>query len=709
MNWTSRVAWSFIALLMTARMAPADAAEDCSSDLALSKKPPVHRAVTFDDLMGLRDIGPGSPDRARKLFAISPDGETVAFQLHRADAVKNGYCVGLAIFRLSSPQQARILDVGGELIMDSNAIYGWAALPLGAPMPITPRWSPDGQWIAYLKRVHGSTQVWIVDVRKGVSRQITHADVDVDDFRISPDGRTLIYAARPGLAEIETAIDQEGLRGWRYDDRAFPIRSGRPQTPDAARVYHAVEIAADGRIRRATAAEVAEFVQSNGATVSHKIRVQSTNMETAWIEPTKREIVPADYQLVVETPDKGYLRCPVHICLVDQTSLAWWGSKGDRLRFSHREGWANSVTAIYEWIPGKGRPKRIYQTTDLLIGCEPTRGNLICLRERSREPRHFAKLLLDEGKVVKLFDPNPEFSTLILGHAERLNWRDGFGVAFYGDLVYPTTYKKGQPYPLVVVQYRTKGFLRGGIGDEVPVQVFANQGYFVLVVDNLTYEDIIGRQESAAARTTAFNRDFAGRRHILSAIETMIGSLIAKGMVDKRRVGITGLSDGSTTVQFAAINSDLFSAGSVSGGCWSPVQDAILGPVISRQYHRIGWPLLAEKNNEFWSNISLMDRIRPAKFPLLFQMADNEYLSVNFCHTALRQMGIPSDLYIFPQEEHIKWQPAHRMAVYRRNLAWFDFWLKGKMPIDALERAEAERWSKMRSSSIGVAAQPSAP
>ena len=21
------------------------------------------------------------------------------------------------------------------------------------------------------------------------------------------------------------------------------------------------------------------------------------------------------------------------------------------------------------------------------------------------------------------------------------------------------------------------------------------------------------------------------------------------------------------------------------------------------------------------------------------------------------------------------WQPAHRLAIYRRNLAWFDFWL----------------------------------
>src|SRR3546814_14980726 len=67
-------------------------------------------------------------------------------------------------------------------------------------------------------------------------------------------------------------------------------------------------------------------------------------------------------------------------------------------------------------------------------------------------------------------------------------------------------------------------------------------------------------------------------------------------------------------------------------------------------------------------------------------------------HTALVQAGIPSDLYIFPDEDHIKWQPAHRLAVYERNLAWFNFWLKNEMPPDPAQLDEAGRWKAMKDS-----------
>src|SRR3546814_7075952 len=112
---------------------------------------------------------------------------------------------------------------------------------------------------------------------------------------------------------------------------------------------------------------------------------------------------------------------------------------------------------------------------------------------------------------------------------------------------------------MVIVQYRTKGFLRGGIGDEVPIQTLAGRGYFILSVDNLTYEDIVGRRQSIEQLVAAFNDDFRGRRSIISAIEIATRRLIDKGLVETQRIGISGLSDGCTTVQFAAVNSQLFS------------------------------------------------------------------------------------------------------------------------------------------------------
>src|SRR3546814_9205034 len=58
------------------------------------------------------------------------------------------------------------------------------------------------------------------------------------------------------------------------------------------------------------------------------------------------------------------------------------------------------------------------------------------------------------------------------------------------------------------------------------------------ILDNLTYEDIVGRQKTAEERTAAFNRDFAGRKHILSAIESAIEILADRNLrSEERRVG----------------------------------------------------------------------------------------------------------------------------------------------------------------------------
>src|SRR3546814_15978540 len=59
--------------------------------------------------------------------------------------------------------------------------------------------------------------------------------------------------------------------------------------------------------------------------------------------------------------------------------------------------------------------------------------------------------------------------------SDLLNWLNAENVPFYGDLVYPVGYEPGRRYPMVIVQYRTKGFLRGGIGDEVPIQTLAGR------------------------------------------------------------------------------------------------------------------------------------------------------------------------------------------------------------------------------------------
>lgn len=138
------------------------------------------RPVSARDLIELREIG--SPDSASFAsptpFAVSPDETRVAYIINRADLATNSYCRALVVTNIAKPAQPRILDSGGELIKIIDVQQGFY-VPTGATEIITPVWSPDGRWIAYLRRDRGMTQVWTAAADGSGARQISHAPVDV--------------------------------------------------------------------------------------------------------------------------------------------------------------------------------------------------------------------------------------------------------------------------------------------------------------------------------------------------------------------------------------------------------------------------------------------------------------------------------------------------------------------------------------------------
>lgn len=157
----------------------------------------------------------------------------------------------------------------------------------------------------------------------------------------------------------------------------------------------------------------------------------------------------------------------------DKIIGVWWSASGQRLRFLRREGWADSSYGFYEWRPGHGVPHETFTTQDVFSNCQMLGDQLICNREASRSPRQIVLLDPATGKWRAVFDAKPEFASRSLGAVTRLHWRNAYGTACYGDLVLPPDHRPGQRHPLVIVQYRTRGFLRGAIGDQYPIQVFA--------------------------------------------------------------------------------------------------------------------------------------------------------------------------------------------------------------------------------------------
>jgi dipeptidyl aminopeptidase/acylaminoacyl peptidase len=131
--------------------------------LAQTKRP-----MTFDDLTAIKRVGDAQ---------ISPDGSRVAYVVTEVDKNLNRGKRSVWVVPTSggSPQQI--------ITSDKN--------------DYSPRWSPDGKWIAYLSTRQGAPQIFLADAANpGSSNElmkVTSAPEGVSEFIWSPDGRVFAF------------------------------------------------------------------------------------------------------------------------------------------------------------------------------------------------------------------------------------------------------------------------------------------------------------------------------------------------------------------------------------------------------------------------------------------------------------------------------------------------------------------------------------
>lgn len=662
----------------TAALPAVSAEPDCANILQIRESPARSRAIEEQDLIETLDIGSNGAMEDLPAFAVAPDRQRIAIAVRRADLRTNGYCSG--IYLTDGRGNARLIDSGiGASFWRYENFHGTNGFPSGITKVITPRWSPDGRYLAFLKSVRGRLQLWLWDERHDSRALAIEAD-EIVDFHFSTDGKSIIYKAVERQRQNE-ALARESLRGFRLDDRFFPFASSTPfPLGTLAYTYRSVRTE-DGTMQPATSAQF----DQNMLAAANPSRV-----------PRQRGDLASDVtaNLLVHVDKQGREKsCQSDLCTDVQGSP--WTSSAGHVRFMRREGWGRSLTSIYEWKANSERPTRLFQTADILSSCTPVGEDILCVRESAIRPRYLDRIGLRTKESSLIFDPNPSYAGLRLGRIQRLQWSNDRGVECFGDLVYPPHFNPGQRYPLIITQYESRGFLRGGTGDEFPIQLFAKAGYLVL---NIQRPRAPAPTRNTGASIAVQQQDdiLADRHSVLSMIETMLSHLVQAGLVDADKVGITGLSDGSTTTQFAALHSSRFKAGSVSGCCWEPSQSWLLGPAIQRQYAAAGWPPAADANSRLWKEMSLARNADRVAFPILMQAADGEFLAALESFQALRAVQLPVDLYVYPDELHVKRYPVHRLNIYRRNLRWFDFWLRDKIPETDDDEAEAANWVAMR-------------
>lgn len=128
------------------------------------------RNITGEDLYKMRFTG--SP-------SISPDGQTAVYIVTELSEDKNGYRSSLYISDLNDKSQQLTYPYHQEkLIRDSS-----------------PKWSFDGQSIAFLSNRTEKQQIWLLPKDGGEARQLTDCPEGVTEFNWAPDSNGLVFTA----------------------------------------------------------------------------------------------------------------------------------------------------------------------------------------------------------------------------------------------------------------------------------------------------------------------------------------------------------------------------------------------------------------------------------------------------------------------------------------------------------------------------------
>lgn len=689
------VRWSAAALLLTV-WAHAGSAR-CGAPLpAQIPTDAPKRSATSAELIRLRDIGPsevifGMPSP----LALSPDRASAAFILTRAEPATNEYCRALIVLDLSGRAPPRELDRGGQHITQRDAYRGYFVNG-GVPALVVPAWSPDGATVAYLRRDRGVTQIWLVRSDGGGAKPVTRSAVDIEDLAWGSDGKTIIFASRPGLLQEAMRIDAAGRSGWLYDASIAPDYGPRPQIPSTVdRELFALDLTT-GATRPASAEQRMLIEPETPAGTPKAAKARTADGRE--VKTRLRDASPLSAtDIVVSGVKSDPIICASDVCASGIQNL-WWSKDETSLLILRREGWNNSQMALYRWVPGRSEPRRLFATDDALLGCHHLKPGLLCLSENATAPRRIVLIDPDNGRSRLLFDPNPEIAAWQFGQVRRLRWKNHLGLQAHGDLVLPPDYKPGTKVPLVVVQYHSDGFLRGGTGDEYPIYPLAAQGFAVLSFDRPTYFAAAYPNLKSWDEINAANqKDWAERRSLLSAILAGVNQALASGAIDRHRIGITGLSDGASSARFALINSRVFATAAISTCCIEPKTVMTYGGIAwADSLRKMGYPPASREDLSFWKPYSMAMNAKAMRTPLLMQLADSEYLLSLETFTALREHEQPVEMYVYPEEYHIKAQPEHRLAVYDRNVDWFNFWLQGREDPASAKAGQYLRWRAMR-------------
>lgn len=249
------------------------------------------------------------------------------------------------------------------------------------------------------------------------------------------------------------------------------------------------------------------------------------------------------------------------------------------------------------------------------------------------------------------------------GKAESIEW-ESEGHHVQGWLLYPANYDPAKRYPMIVQVHGGPawGVLASWPGARA---MYAASGYFQFMPNPR------GSYGQGEAFVQANRKDFGygDLRDILAGVD----AVEKRVPVDDHRLGLTGWSYGGFMSMFAPTQTQRFRAVVAGAGIsnWASYYgenriDEWMIPYFGASYY---------DDPKVYDRSSPLTFIKRAKTPTLIIVGDRDEecpapQSFEYWH-ALKDLGVPTELVVYPDEGHHFENPKHVQDLARRSLDWF--------------------------------------
>jgi dipeptidyl aminopeptidase/acylaminoacyl peptidase len=580
-------------------------------------------------------------------------------------------------------------------------------LTFGDKSSSNPRWSPDGNWIAFTSnRKDDKNNLFLLSVNGGEAEALTEVKSSVTNFAWSPDGKSIAFTMADPKSEEEEKNDK-AKNDFRWVDEnlkmsrlyVLPINKDangkrEPQkltlgnynvdsfdwSPDSSRIafgFSKTPVANDWTTSDVSFVEVANskvtpLVSTPAAESSpiyspdgNSIAITVSDNPPRWAQSEVIQVLPAN----------GGQAKTLAVSFDAQPGIAGWSPDSKHIFFSEPKG---TLTQIYSVDVVANRIDEFKTAPAAYTVVELNRsGNTFGLiRHTPDSPAEVYVASVSDFTPKQISHANADLKIPAVGRTEVIRWKSKDGRDVEGLLTYPVGYQSGQRVPLILnVHGGPAGVFQqtfiGGRG-VYPLATFASRGYAILRVNPR------GSSGYGAEFRRANTKDwgFGDYQDLMAGVD----KVIEMGVADPDRLGVMGWSYGGYMTSWIVTQTKRFKAASAG----APVTNLMsfngtsdIPGFIPDYMGGQAWEVM-----DAYQKHSPMFNVKGITTPTMIQQGDADIrvpISQGYeFYNALKAQGVPSRMLVLPRQPHGPTEPKMQLAAMKANLEWFEKYLGGK-------------------------------